>query len=166
MAELAITTILVVPVPRKIRNWLARKIKRFHLGDKVAKYAAFIAVALLLALMESVHSLGNIQTRMDHDKKLVDIPYEKLRSMMDHHRERKFRGQRNMYLAGFSLTLMFVISRLATLMQESIELEDECERLRQELEPVDSSTGEEKTDGKAEIEMKTLRKRKSSKKKN
>lgn len=47
-----------------------------------------------------------------------------------HDKERKFRAERNMYLAGFALTLLFVIGRITQLMQESVELEEETDRVK------------------------------------
>lgn len=51
-------------------------------------------------------------------------------SLMD--KERKYKCERNLYLSGFALTLLFAIGRLTTLLQESVELHDEMERLQKD----------------------------------
>ena len=56
VVELITTFILVVPVPRRIRNMIARKINRFHLGENFGKAMWFITIGLVLALAESYHS--------------------------------------------------------------------------------------------------------------
>ena len=50
-----------------------------------------------------------------------------------HDKERKYKSERNIYLAGFALTLLFAIGRIATLLRESVELHDEAERLKKAL---------------------------------
>lgn len=140
MAELVVTTVLVIPVPRKIRNWIARKVQKVQLGDRFGRYAYVLLLLLLLALVESMHSVHTIEEKMKYDKdRRHDLSYERLQTIMDHHRERRFRSQRNMYIAGFSFTLMFVIGRITTLMQESIELENEIERLHRQNMTVDET---------------------------
>jgi hypothetical protein len=57
MFELIVTLILVIPVPRKIRNAIARQINRLDLGDRLGKVAIFIGIALTLALLESISSV-------------------------------------------------------------------------------------------------------------
>ena len=50
-----------------------------------------------------------------------------------HDKERKYKSERNMYLAGFALTLLFVIGRITTLLAESVELHEETERVEKQL---------------------------------
>ena len=45
--------------------------------------------------------------------------------VMHHEKEKKYKAERNMYLTGFALTLVFVIGRICKLMQEHVELENE-----------------------------------------
>lgn len=75
-------------------------------------------------------------------------------------KEREYKTERNMYLAGFALTLLFVIGRITDLMQEHVDLEDDLERIRLSAKPaVDSSTGE--SGDASEIEMKPIQNKKN-----
>ena len=156
--ELCLTFVLVVPVPRPVRNTIARIVFRFHLGDAFHKTIWFIATALIFALVDCYSNIERLQ--------------EKLSTMQDgdvttghhhehhHDKQKLYKAERNMYLAGFALTLLFVIGRITQLMQESVELEDECERVRMSSKPPVDSSGE--SDG---VELKEIRKRSSDKKK-
>ena len=132
--ELVITLVLVVPVPRKIRNFIAKEIFQFQLGDRLRTPIAFVGIALGLALMESYFTHQRIMARIFEEQEAGILPshsaghhdhfYPGL-----HDRERKYKSERNMYLAGFALTLLFVIGRLAVLLQESVELHEEIDRV-------------------------------------
>ena len=128
MFELIITLILVIPVPRKIRNAIARQINRLDLGDRLGKFAIFIGVALTMALLESISSVHHFMLKENNSKEHYETP-EHERIFYDLVKQRKFRSERNMYLAGFSLTLLFVIVRISQLMQESVEWEEQVNAL-------------------------------------
>merc|ERR1711933_361436 len=57
---------------------------------------------------------------------------------MDRHilKEKEYKASRNLYLAGFALTLLFVIGRITELMQEHAELTGRIENLRLALSMV------------------------------
>ncbi|KAL3918542.1 MAG: hypothetical protein SGILL_004188 [Bacillariaceae sp.] len=131
--ELIITLILVVPVPRKARNAIAKAIFQLQLEDKLRTPIAFVGIALGLALMESYFTHQRIMVRILDEQEAVlpshagyhhDHFYPGL-----HDRERKYKSERNIYLAGFALTLLFVIGRLVVLLQESVELHEEIDRV-------------------------------------
>lgn len=124
MFELMVTLILVIPVPRKIRNAITRQINRLDLGNRLGKVVIFIGIALSLALLESISSVQYIST-----KEQEHITPEHDRIVHDLMKQRKFRSERNLYLAGFSLTLLFVIVRILQLMQESVEWEEQIDAL-------------------------------------
>ena len=128
MFELIVTLILVIPVPRKIRNAIARQINRLDLGDRLGKVAIFIGIALTMALSESISSVHYFLRKEHNDKEHYETP-EHERIFYDLIKQRKFRSERNMYLAGFSLTLLFVIVRISQLMQESVEWEEQVNAL-------------------------------------
>eukprot|EP00934_Nitzschia_sp_Nitz4_P006570 Nitzschia sp. Nitz4//scaffold106_size73319//51333//55917//NITZ4_005742-RA/size73319-augustus-gene-0.6-mRNA-1//1//CDS//3329532538//6560//frame0 len=127
LVELIITLILVLPVPRKTRNWIARHIFQWNLGDRLSKPILYIGIFLVLALSESYITHRRIQHRMEEEMMSGHNPHEYVFHPLD--KERRYKSERNMYLAGFSLTLLFVIGRITKLMQESIELEEETERV-------------------------------------
>mmetsp|Transcript_401 Transcript_401/g.579 ORF Transcript_401/g.579 Transcript_401/m.579 type:complete len:175 (+) Transcript_401:128-652(+) len=150
MFELGITLILVIPVPRKIRNAMARQINRLDLGQRLAKFGIFVTVALAAALVESMSSVQTIgeRERLETQFGYTAGSVEHDRVIHDLDRQRKFRSERNMYLAGFSLTLTFVISRIANLMQESVEWEAQVDLLTKTVasEQAPPSEGVEMTD--------------------
>jgi B-cell receptor-associated protein 31 len=130
--ELALTLILVMPFPRRIRNFLAKKIFKFNLGERLRKPILFVGVALSFALVESYVAHQRIIARIEQEQEM-GIPAQRISHDQYFHgqdKERKYKAERNMYLAGFSLTLLFVIGRITTLMQESVELEEEAERVK------------------------------------
>ena len=61
-----------------------------------------------------------------------------------------YKSERNMYLAGFALTLLLVIGRITQLMQESVQLEAETERVQKlkqdEAKAYAKRAAKEKTD--------------------
>jgi hypothetical protein len=130
LLELALTFILVVPVPRKIRNFIAREIFQFNIGGRLAKPILFIGIALAFALVESYFAHQRILTRMGEEQEAGISNAQHERHFHGHDKERKYKAERNMYLAGFSLTLLFVIGRITKLMQESVELEEETDRVK------------------------------------
>jgi hypothetical protein len=129
--ELLLTLILVVPVPLRIRNLLAREIFKFHLGDRLKKPILFVGIALCMALMESYFTHQRILARLaeQHGSEAMHHGHQ-THSNHFHDKERKYKSERNMYLAGFALTLLFVLGRITQLMQESVELEAECDRVK------------------------------------
>lgn len=131
MVEVAVTILLVIPVPRKIRNAMARTVGRLNLGERLSTVGYFVAMVLFAALVESITSVRNIEERqrMEHQTQPLGGSVNHDRIFHDMARQRKFRSERNMYLAGFALTLVFVIVRLCKLMQESVEYEEEVDRL-------------------------------------
>ena len=129
--ELFVTFILAVPVPRRIRNMIARKINRFHLGENFGKAMWFITTGLLLALAESFNATNQQMEKLRMLEEEDHIVHHHGPGHGHHHeKERLYKAQRNMYLAGFALTLLFIIGRILQLMQESVELEDELEYVR------------------------------------
>ena len=199
IAELLVTLILVLPVPRKIRNYLARKIIfQLQLGERLAKPILFIGMALALALVDSFMTHQRLLDRLRIEEELLlsrNVVGEYsgagagaagsllagTAAITAHDRERKYKSERNMYLAGFALTLVFVIGRLTQLMEENVELEEECSRLVKLHDQQQPQTGgtaattmtiksAASDDGKkatstSEVEMKTMRKKPAEKKK-
>ncbi|KAG7369837.1 B-cell receptor-associated protein 31-like protein [Nitzschia inconspicua] len=145
--ELVITLILVVPVPRKIRNLIAKKIFMFELGDRLKTPILFVGIALSLALLESYFTHQRIMARILEEQEAgVAAPHHHSHDYFYpglHDRERKYKSERNLYLAGFALTLLFVIGRLAVLLQESVELHEETDRVDAQADKSTSKPAEE-----------------------
>jgi B-cell receptor-associated protein 31 len=161
MFELIVTLILVIPVPRKIRNMLARQVNKLDLGQRLAKVGIFVTIALAAALVESVSSIQTIsereRTEAHHGFSAGSVEHDRILHDLD--KQRKFRSERNMYLAGFSLTLLFVIVRIANLMQESVEWEEQVEVLTKAVASEQPSGAP--SDG---VEMTTIKSKQEKKK--
>ncbi|CAB9523081.1 expressed unknown protein [Seminavis robusta] len=171
IVELVITFILVVPVPRRIRNAIARAISRLRLGgDTVTKALLFVGLALTFGLVESYWSVQRLLEKLatleeqDMVSGLGGTPVHGHGHHAIHHdKQRLYKAERNTYLAGFALTLLFVIGRILQLMQESVELEDELELARKPLRAPDKdATATVGTEG---VEMTKVKKQPQDKKK-
>ena len=176
VGELAITSVLVVPVPRQIRNFIARTfVNRLGLGQRLSSLGIFIFIALSGALSESISTVLQIQGKIREQKSNMmtnvsrnDNIYENSLS-----KQQLFRSERNVYLAGFSLTLLLVIIRICKLMQESVELEDELKALKPSSKKSSKAVndthikggGGNMVDGGDGIEMTAVRKKPRDKKK-
>jgi hypothetical protein len=128
MFELVLTLILVLPVPRKWRNWICLKVSKLELKKRLRLPLTGIFFALLFALLDTTTYLQHIYLKENDEQ-----PPQRLSSdnVIDRHliKEKEYRTGRNMYLVGFALTLLFVIGRITELMQEHAELEEHVERL-------------------------------------
>lgn len=125
LIELVITAILVVPVPIKIRNAITRKVFQLNLGDSLRKPILFIGIALAFGFVDS-YSKHQYLLEMMHEDRNAELDHgHHLPHVMHHEKEKKYKAERNMYLTGFALTLLFVIGRICQLMQEHVELENE-----------------------------------------
>ena len=144
--ELVLTLILVAPVPRKIRNFIARKIFKFDLVGRLSKPILFIGLALCAALVDSYVTHRRIVSRLEeeHQTGLSNYPHDRLFHGYD--KERKYKAERNMYLTGFALTLLFVIGRITQLMQENVEMEEETERVKNSTEAATELHEDKKND--------------------
>ena len=176
VGELILTLILVLPVPRRIRNYIAKKIFILQLGERLAKPILFIGIALGLALVESYLSHQRLLERLKEDHAMEVMAAAGggansiglgvgAASITAVDLQRKYKSERNMYLAGFSLTLLFVIGRLTQLMEENVELEDECDRLHKSTIVKNGGGGAAVSTPGSGVEMPEIRKKPVDKKK-
>jgi hypothetical protein len=142
LLELVAVFILVVPVPRKIRNFICRQISKLNLKEHLHFPCLCIGIALAFGLVDGIFALQWISKT---EKEAHDESMHQEHSYFHHHdsessggvlreldKQREYKTERNMYLTGFALTLLFVIGRIADLMQEHVELGDEYERVQQD----------------------------------
>lgn len=135
--ELVVTLVVCVPVPRNVRNIIARSIFKLNPTDRLGKPILFIGIGLSLALVESYLTHQRIVHRLLEEQKAgvgtTTIHHHDWFYPGLHDKERKYKSERNMYLAGFALTLLFVLGRILVLLQESVELHEETERVKKDL---------------------------------
>ena len=168
LLEIGLTMILVAPVPRKIRTFICRQISKLNPKQHLHIPLICIGFGLALTLLDSLSLLQLIfeEERETHDIDSYQHHHEhgggEQQEMFRHlEKEKEYRTERNIYLSGFALTLIFVIGRITDLMQEHVELEDNLEKLRLSSKPPIESV----TEGAGvEIEMKTIPKKPSEKK--
>lgn len=136
MVELFVTALLVLPLPRILRRFIAKKIFTYDLAKRVRFVSNFIIFGLILAVSDAISTLRHLEQKEESTTEgggpdarvgYIGVSFDK---------QRKFRAERNMYLAGFALTLMFVIARLVELMQEIVNQEEEKESLSQRLKDI------------------------------
>merc|ERR1712232_1302714 len=98
----------------------------------------FVAIGLVLAFADSYATLERLTRRSlsEHNGNNDNHRYgggvgaaAGDRVLYDLDKQRSYRAQRNIYLTGFALTLLFVINRISQLMQESVEMEEQIHRL-------------------------------------
>ena len=132
IVELALTLLLVIPFPRTLRNKICRIASKLELKKRLQVPLRGLFFVLVLALLDTANFLANIYTKKEQD--LASTTYasaEHQRNPIDRHllKEKEYKAGRNLYLVGFSLTLLFVIGRITELMQEHSELEGKIENL-------------------------------------
>jgi len=113
----------VLPVPRRVRNRVCRVATNLNLKETIQPALRVLGVALVLAWVDGLSYLQSLLKSEKH------IPPH-LRHQDLYVKEREYQTERNLYLAGFCLTLIFVIGRITDLMDEHVALEDELEQAR------------------------------------
>lgn len=153
-AELIITLLLVVPIPLKITARFVRlarimPIQRItQFVERLRTPLLFIGIGLGMALAESLYTHQRILARIDEERR--GVRFSSSTSYVDyfypgmHDKERKYKSERNIYLSGFALTLLFVIGRIVALLRESVTLHEEAERLESALPSSTKEIGKKK----------------------
>jgi len=160
-----LTLVLSIPAPRKIRNGVCRVATKLQLKERLKPYLWGIGVALGVALFDCL-SLLNFILEDERESKYSHHMYGgSAHDHLHHQKEKEYKTERNIYLAGFALTLLFVIGRITDLMQEHVELEDDLVKAEEAahvttgLAPMDSNNEEkplEHAPPDAGIEMKPI----------
>lgn len=129
VVELVLTLLLAIPVPRKIRNKIAMAVSKLELRKKLQTPITGLVIVLVLAIADTATFLANLY---DQKEQAREQHLDGNGNFVDRHiaKEREYKAGRNLYLASFALTLLFVIGRIAELMQEHAELEGKLENLR------------------------------------
>ena len=143
VVELCFTAILVLPIPNKFRNKIVLSVSKLDLKQKLQPLFLGIFIALVVALLDTSVFLSNI-----YSQKQEDYPLHSEHHRHDYHnnsidrhllKEREYKAGRNLYLAAFALTLLFVIGRITELLQEHAELAGKIENLQLAAEITASS---------------------------
>lgn len=141
--ELFLTCILVLPLPRFIRHFLAKKIFSYDLARRFKFISNFIILGLILSVADAITTLRHLTQKEEHIDPGHTGHADRAAYMgLNLDKQRKFRAERNMYLSSFALTLVFVIARLVELMQQTITLEEEKDALAARVKQLSQANGE------------------------
>lgn len=157
MLEIGLTLVLAIPVPRRWRNWLCMEVSKLELKQHLKLPLVFVGFSLIFAILDSLNYLVMVlgMEWEDERERRYGSPEDRL-IVRQLDKEKEYKAERNIYMAGFALTLIFVIGRMTDLMQEHAELEAALKKLRRPSTPAaDSTSGTPEISAK-EIEMKPL----------
>mmetsp|Transcript_4385 Transcript_4385/g.13290 ORF Transcript_4385/g.13290 Transcript_4385/m.13290 type:complete len:170 (-) Transcript_4385:1288-1797(-) len=148
--ELVCTLCLVVPMPQSGRKAVLSLVNKSKHIKGMTFAIQFVAVALSLALYDSIRTIKYIEGKLNAGDDGVQGMGNAITGNID--KERRFRAQRNLYLTGFALTLLFVNMRLVQLMRIQVDLKEELKSAGDigapsvttanstEMQPVDKKT--------------------------
>ncbi|KAJ8905322.1 hypothetical protein NDN08_001829 [Rhodosorus marinus] len=142
--ELILTLILLVPLPERVEKGMVKILQLPNFISGWTFFVRFLAIALVLAVYDSIRTIKYMES------KILDDP-ETLTGVMANSldRERRFRAQRNLYLAGFALTLLFVIIRLVQMIRSNINLREELKAISSQQSSTAPSAANQTTAGTA-----------------
>jgi len=143
--ELALTLLLVIPFPRKFRSAICRGVSKLNLKQKLKTPIICVFLILAIALTDTTKFLAQL-----YQEKLLQLEGnngEFLNVIDKHlHKEKEYKAGRNLYLAGFAMTLLFVIGRITELMHEQTELEGKLENYQLAMSMMEGDKKKDKDD--------------------
>lgn len=95
MVELAITLLLVLPLPRFVRKFIARKIFTYDLGKRVRFFSNFIIFGLILAVSDAVQTLRHLDQKQEVSEGTKQHHGQETFIGVSLDKQRKFRAERN-----------------------------------------------------------------------
>eukprot|EP00179_Madagascaria_erythrocladioides_P031275 CAMPEP_0198341912 /NCGR_PEP_ID=MMETSP1450-20131203/50230_1 /TAXON_ID=753684 ORGANISM="Madagascaria erythrocladiodes, Strain CCMP3234" /NCGR_SAMPLE_ID=MMETSP1450 /ASSEMBLY_ACC=CAM_ASM_001115 /LENGTH=170 /DNA_ID=CAMNT_0044046973 /DNA_START=71 /DNA_END=583 /DNA_ORIENTATION=- len=138
--ELGVLAILCAPLPWGVRKTIARFLHNNGIAKKFKVSMYYLMVAISLAVVDAVMRIRALEGREETgDPDAAQGLGGTLNAQ--YLKGQRYRAQRNLYLAGFVLTLLFAIKRIIELVVNEIALRDEIKRI----------SGKETTIGTAEV---------------
>ncbi|XP_040268834.1 B-cell receptor-associated protein 29 [Bufo bufo] len=128
--EIGVILILCIPFISPL-SW--KKIFRFQLWSKISPYwnKAFLSIIVILIILflDAVREVRKYSVNASTDKAAKFIPnaYDTLHMKL-------FRGQRNLYISGFSLFLWLVLRRVSNLIVQLASEMESCDALKAQVE--------------------------------
>lgn len=122
--ELFVFFTLCAPLPWGVRKNISRWIFRVQALQRLDTFFKYVIFGLALALVESLHAMYNAHVRAEFITASGDLSPDHAMQVaaVQDFRWRKARSERNVYMAGFAITLMFGIMRLVRLAGIEIQL--------------------------------------------
>lgn len=123
VVELLVLFTLCAPLPWGVRKNISRWIFRVKARERFNTFFKYILFLLVLALVESLHSLRSLHIRREFQSngELTEEKELQLAALHDF-RWQKARAERNLYLASFSITAWMAIARLIRLAAIEVQL--------------------------------------------
>eukprot|EP00188_Purpureofilum_apyrenoidigerum_P005316 Plantae.Rhodophyta-Purpureofilum_apyrenoidigerum.ctg6813.p1 GENE.Plantae.Rhodophyta-Purpureofilum_apyrenoidigerum.ctg6813~~Plantae.Rhodophyta-Purpureofilum_apyrenoidigerum.ctg6813.p1 ORF type:complete len:197 (+),score=36.28 Plantae.Rhodophyta-Purpureofilum_apyrenoidigerum.ctg6813:202-792(+) len=120
--EVVLCAVMMVPLPRSFWRQISSILKITAVSNVVTFFVRFLILGLALGVFESVQIIRRLQDKAEGSNDM----YAAL--SVSQKKQRMFRAERNLYLAGFCLTLIFVIQRVIQLATENSNLSYEIEK--------------------------------------
>lgn len=101
MVELFVTALLVLPLPRIIRRFIAKKIFNYDLAKRVRFASNFIIFGLILAVSDAISTLRHLELKEESATEGGGSAYPDARVGyigVSFDKQRKFRAERNVCL--------------------------------------------------------------------
>jgi hypothetical protein len=131
MIEIAIVTVLVIPVPRAWSNGICLEVSKLDLKARLRLPLTFLVIGMCLAFFDSLNYLLWLWKVEEEERRYTGYQTaEQVHVVRILDKEKEYKTERNLYLSGFAVTLLFAIGRITDLMQEHAELETELEKKR------------------------------------
>ncbi|GJQ12852.1 hypothetical protein GpartN1_g4643.t1 [Galdieria partita] len=125
--EIAIVALLVLPLPKRVRRLVLRLLATGSQFLHLAKFINYISLSLFFGMIESLTDAYRVQLKLSEQTAANGLLSNAVSFEVHTLKQRQFRSQRNFYLASFSLTLLFVISKLFELTSRINVLESQLE---------------------------------------
>jgi Bap31/Bap29 transmembrane region len=136
--ELLILSLFVAPLPWGVRKNVTRFFQRPAVEAAFQRVLRYVGFGLALAIVESIHGLQNLHKVLQFsvdERVSVDASANMTSDVSAHDfRLESVLAQRNLYLAGFCLVLLFTLSRVIELVSHETALRDKIKQLTAELE--------------------------------
>eukprot|EP00190_Bangiopsis_sp_CCMP1999_P007492 CAMPEP_0198725236 /NCGR_PEP_ID=MMETSP1475-20131203/2581_1 /TAXON_ID= ORGANISM="Unidentified sp., Strain CCMP1999" /NCGR_SAMPLE_ID=MMETSP1475 /ASSEMBLY_ACC=CAM_ASM_001111 /LENGTH=169 /DNA_ID=CAMNT_0044486979 /DNA_START=250 /DNA_END=759 /DNA_ORIENTATION=- len=126
-------------MPRSVWRQISSILKITSVSNIITFFVRFLILGLALGVFESLQIIRRLQ---DKTEGLNDM-YAAL--SVSQKKQRMFRAERNLYLAGFCLTLIFVIQRLIQLAVENSDLSYEIEKKQKSAKSTQSTASTSET---------------------
>jgi hypothetical protein len=153
VVEVALFTVLSLPLPSKIRRPLIHGIAKPFQQKEVSIAIKCILIFILILFVDSVNRVNAINEELRGFSQNATGASAQSASLITDRSEiqaRKFYAQRNLYLTGFTLFQTLIVTRTYNLVYELLNLKDEVRS-----NGAHSTSNEEVTKLKAELTEKT-----------
>ncbi|KAJ8902154.1 hypothetical protein NDN08_006562 [Rhodosorus marinus] len=121
----------MLPLPHTVWRSISKVLRTSAVDSALTFIVRFLVVGLAIGVFDSVQSIQGLQEQIS-----VTDPNDLYSAMsLSSRKQRIFRAERNLYLAGFCFALIFIIRRLFQLAAKNADLVDEIKIASQGTRP-------------------------------